>query len=285
MTLTSERLSRSRNGFAVALLEPVGSDSHRSRDGVLLRSSAGWPFPFAWEASCTHSLSPAAAQQPPKDLLRRLAAQGSLFEKERESYSYRRSFSFHEMDRHGARTGSYREVREVLFTPEGERIEEFIGPPDSRLRRIQLTEEDFRDLREVQPYVLTKDTLWRYQLVYKGPESVDGVLCYVYRISPRQILEGDRMLDGLIWVSHAEEQIVRVAGRPVPQIHGAEQENLFPQFTTLYEPIDGRFWFPVKTVASDILPFSSGLQRVHYVILYSGYKRFTAESKIVFDRP
>ena len=227
----------------------------------------------------------AAAREPSKGLIRKLAVQGSLFEKERQNYAYRRSFQFFEMDPAGKRGGSYQEVRDVLFTPDGRRIEEFVGHPDSRLKRIRLTEEDFRDLREVQPFVLTNETLWRYNLTYKGPETVDGEDCYVYRLKPRQVFENDRLLDGLIWVSQEHEQILRVAGRPVPQIHGTTKENLFPQFTTLYRAVDGKFWFPVKTVASDILPFASGAQRVRYVILYENYKRFTVESTITFETP
>ena len=250
------------------------------------KCSSPYHVPGRWAclaALAASLITHATAQQPAKSLIRRLADQGSRFEKERNHYSYRRSFQFYEMDSRGMRGGMYREVRDVLFTPDGERIEEFVGRPDSRLKRIRLTDEDFRDLREVQPFVLTKDTLWRYRLTYKGPESLDGEDCYVYRLAPRQVFEEDRLLDGLIWVSQEHEQIVRVAGRPVPQIYTSEKENLFPQFTTLYQAVDGKFWFPVKTVASDVLAFSSGVQRVHYVILYENYRRFTAESTIVFE--
>ena len=250
------------------------------RDVRLLVGLAAWVATFA-----IFFVAPATAQQPHKGLVRKLAVQGSLFEKEHQNYAYRRSFQFFEMDPRGKRVGSYREVRDVLFTPDGRRIEEFVGHPDSRLKRIRLTDEDFRDLREVQPFVLTNETLWRYKLTYKGPETVDGEDCYVYRLKPRQVFENDRLLDGLIWVSRQHEQILRVAGRPVPQIHGTTKENLFPQFTTLYQAVDGRFWFPVKTVASDILPFAAGTQRVHYVILYEDYRRFTTESTITFEAP
>ena len=250
------------------------------------KRSSPYRVPGRWVCLATLAaglVTHATAQQPSKSLIRRLADQGSQFEKERNYYSYRRSFQFYEMDPRGKRGGLYREVRDVLFTPDGERVEEFVGRPHSRLKRIRLTDEDFRDLREVQPFVLTKDTLWRYRLTYKGPESLDGEVCYVYRLAPRQVFDEDRLLDGLIWVSQEHEQIVRVAGRPVPQIHASENENLFPQFTTLYGAVDGKFWFPIKTVASDILAFSSGVQRVHYVILYENYRRFTAESTIVFE--
>jgi hypothetical protein len=223
-----------------------------------------------------------AAQKPGRELIRKLAEQGSRFEQERQRYTYQREFRFHEVDRRGRPMGSYQEVREVLFSPSGERIEQFVGRPHERLQRIRLTEEDFRDLREVQPFVLTDDTLWRYRLTYKGMEDLEDQSCYVFRLQPHQVLEGQRVVDGLIWVSREHEQIVKVAGKPLPQIHGSKQENLFPQFATIYQRVDEDLWFPVKTVASDVLPFRNGAQRVEYTILYENYQRFEAESSVTF---
>ncbi len=225
----------------------------------------------------------AEAQQPPKELLRELAANGSRFELERGRYTYRQRFLFQEL---GSKSpdGFYREVREITFSPEGHREEQVVGHPVDHLKRIRLTEEDFRDIRDVQPFALTQDTLWLYEFTYKGKEDLEGEDCYVYRMRPRQVLEGQRLLDGLIWISSKHRQLVKAAGRPVPQIYKGEQENLFPQFATVYQPIDGTFWFPVKTVASDVLPFRTGAQQVRYVIEYENYKRFSAESSITFDR-
>jgi hypothetical protein len=222
------------------------------------------------------------SQEPPRALLRELAAQGSRFERERQRYTYRREFRFNELDRGGRPIGSYEEVREVLFSPKGERIEQFVGRPHDRLQRIGLTEEDFRDLREVQPFVLTEDTLWRYRLTYKGMEDIEEQACFVFRIQPRQVLDGQRVVDGLIWVSREYQQIIKVAGKPLPQIHSTKQENLFAQFATIYQRVDKDLWFPVKTVASDILPFRNGAQRVEYTILYKNYQRFQAESSVTF---
>jgi len=233
----------------------------------------GIAISFAW---------PATAQEPPRGLIRKLADQGSRFEQARQRYTYRRKFQFVELERHGRPAGTYEEVRDVLFSPDGERIEQFVGRPHDRLKRIRLTEEDFRDLREVQPFVLTNDTLWRYRLTFKGMEDIEEQACYVFRLQPRQVLEGQRVLDGLIWVSQEEEQIIKVAGKPLPQIHGTKSENLFSQFATIYQRVDEDFWFPVKTVASDTLPFRSGPQHVRYTISYENYQRFQAESTVTF---
>ena len=101
---------------------------------------------------------------------------------------------------------------------------------------------------------------------------------------PRQILDGQRFFEGLLWVSADGRQVVRAAGRPVPQVHRVKNSNLFPAFETDYEPIDGKHWFPVRTVGDDILPFPSGMQRVQIEVKYSDYKRFTATSTLTFER-
>ena len=228
--------------------------------------------------------SGAGRESPPRGLLREIAANGSRFEEEFQKYTYRQRFFFSELSKKGGTAGIYREVRDILFTPAGERTEELVKRPVNTLKRMRLTEEDFRDIREVQPFVLTKDNAWNYQFTYKGRETLGETSCYVYRMKPKQVLDGQRLLDGLIWVSVEGHQVVRVMGKPLPQIYRNEVENLFPNFTTVYAQVDGEFWFPVKTFADDVLPFSSGAQPVRYTIDYENYKRFSVESTITFDK-
>jgi hypothetical protein len=78
---------------------------------------------------------------------------------------------------------------------------------------------------------------------------------------------------------------VRTEGQPVPQIYTTKRENLFPHFTTIYRPIDGKYWFPVRTLADDTLYFRTGPQRVRLVIRYDNYKRFSAQSEIQYEKP
>jgi hypothetical protein len=229
------------------------------------------------------ALAAAQVKAPPRELLREVAAHGTQFEQELGRYLYRQKFQFFELDKRGAPGGHYSDVRDILFDDEGERTESFVGHPVSNLNRIRLTEEDFRDIREVQPFVLTEDNLWIYETQYKGEEAIEGEPCYVFRIQPRQVLEGLRLLDGLVWISIEHHQVVKVAGKPLPQIYKANTENLFPNFSTVYAPVDGKYWFPVRTLADDFLPFSSGAQHVRYTIEYLNYKRFGAESSIQFE--
>lgn len=231
---------------------------------------------------CLILTAPTPAQDPPADVLKRIADNGSRFEQERARYTYRQSFDFYEFNKRGAPSGSYREVRDVNFTSDGERTEEFVKGPANQLKLIRMTDEDFSDLRDIQPFVLTNDTLWRYKATYRGHETIDGRDCFVYRIEPRQVLEGQRMLDGQLWVEVDTLQVIRAVGQPLPQHHSTNDANLFASFATEYAPIDGELWFPVRTFADDYLPFPSGAQRVQYEIRFENYRRFSAETTISF---
>lgn len=230
------------------------------------------------------SIQPVGLAQMPKDLIRDVAESGSRLVAERDHYTYTQTFKFWEI-KNGMRVGRYEEIRDITFTGTGEREERHRKRPILQLSRLRLTDEDFRDLRDVNPFVLTLETLRFYKVGYKGIEPVGDEECYVLQLRPRQILYGQRFFDGLVWVGAEHRQVVRAAGRPVPQIHRMEDSNLFPGFETRYEPVDGKHWFPVRTAADDILPFPSGHQRVRLLIEYSDYKRFTATSTVTFGDP
>ena len=93
------------------------------------------------------------------------------------------------------------------------------------------------------------------------------------------------MLDGQLWVEAETLQVVRAVGQPLPQHHSTTDANLFASFATEYAPIDGEFWFPVRTFADDYLPFPTGAQRVQYEIKFENYRRFSAETIIRFGDP
>jgi hypothetical protein len=241
-----------------------------------------------WAVACalavSSAVSPLRGQEPDDSLIREIAAKASQAEAARAHYTYRQTMIFQELDAHGAEVGRYQEVRDVIFSPNQKRSEVLVGRPHSNLKRLKLTDEDFRDVREVNPFVLTRDELLYYQSKFQGREAMDGVACLVYRISPRQILDGQRLFDGLIWVSEKDRQIVRAEGRPVPQIYRSTGENLFPHFTTIYRPVDGQHWFPVRTLADDTLYFRSGPQRVRITIRYDEYKRFSSDTTIEYEK-
>jgi len=200
------------------------------------------------------------------------------------NYTYRQSVTIDEFDNRGAIVGNYWELRDIIFSPQKERTEHMIGQPFTNLHRIILSDEDFRDIREIQPFLLTKDQTFLYQTRFRGEETVAGIDCYVIQIQPRQILQGQRLFEGVVWVDKKDFSITRSEGQAVPEIRTTKYENLFPHFTTIRDKVDGNYRFPVTTYADDTLYFRNGPQRIRLMIRYSQYKRFEADSKITFDK-
>jgi hypothetical protein len=218
------------------------------------------------------------AQEPPPNLAKLVAHRETETEKERNEYTYRQGFTLEELDDHGGAHGAYQETRDVIFLPTRERTEQLIGHANNTLKNLILTDEDFDDIRNIQPLVLTEERLWSYETKFRGEEMMDEVDCWVLQVRPRQILSGQRFFDGMLWVDKKEYNIVRMEGQAVPQIRTMKSENLFPRFTTIRKPVDGKHWFPVYTYADDTLRFRTGPQRERLRISYSNYKRFGVES-------
>ena len=223
------------------------------------------------------------SEAPPADLTRRVAARETQDEKARNNYTWRQTVVVAELDAKGHETGRYREVRDILFSPEGKRMEQFAEKSSNTLTHLVLTEEDFADLRDIQPLLLTTDRLFMYESQFKGDEMVDGADCWVLSVRPRQILAGQRLFDGMIWVDKRENAIVKSQGQAVPQERGGKHENLFPHFTTTRRKVDGH-WFPASTLGDDTLGFRGGPQRERLSVRYENYQRFSAESTIHFEQ-
>lgn len=206
----------------------------------------------------------APASDPPAGLVKRIAARETENAAARDNYTYRQRVRVDEFDKRGVIAGEYREVRDIIFLPSGERSERFVGKPLDTLDRLKLTDEDFRDIREVQPFLLTTGQLFLYETRFRGEETIDGIDCWVLSIAPRQILEGQRLFDGMIWVDKSDDSIIRSEGQAVPQILRSRSENLFPHFTTIRRKLDDKYWFPVETYGDDTLPFRNGPLRMRY---------------------
>jgi hypothetical protein len=232
---------------------------------------------------------PASADQPPPDLVKRVAARESQTELARASYTYRQSVELAEWDSRGTRGGLYTETRDILFSDQGERRETFSRKPVDSLRFLKMTPEDFADLREVQPALITTERLPLYRARMKGAETVDGIDCWAIALEPRQILDGQRFFEGLIWVTQDDFSIIRTEGKAVPALvrrkNGQREENLFPRFSTVRQRMPEGYWFPAVTLADDDLPFQQGPVRMRLKVGYTQYQRFAADSTIKFDIP
>jgi hypothetical protein len=233
-------------------------------------------------SGCALAGAQAEAAEPPPDLLKRIAAKATENATARENYTYRQSVTVQELDHRDLIAGQYREVRDVTFSPNGARYEQVVEAPKNTLTQIKLTPQDFSDIRTIQPFFITNENLWLYRGKYKGEETKDGVLCFVEYLEPKQILADQRFFQGLLWVRESDFAVIQSYGQAVPQIDTLKQQNLFPHFTTIWKQVDGKWMFPVETSADDTLFFRDWPQRIRIEIKYENYRRFGAESTLMF---
>ncbi len=218
--------------------------------------------------------------QPVDQIIKRFAEREEEFRRERGNYTYSQTFSIQTIDDDDRPDGEYRMSSEIVFTPDGKRFEKVTFAPPDTLRRIQLSEQDLDDVRNVQPFVLTTSELPKYVVTYVGRQPVDDLNCYVFDVAPKVIEKKQRYFQGRVWVDSKDFQIVMTDGKAVPDIITRNNENVFPRFRTYRENIEQGFWFPTYTRADDYLHFRTGDIHIRMTVKYSNYKRYGSTVKI-----
>src|ERR1700682_711521 len=207
-------------------------------------------------AVCLLSALPAAAQEGPlenipptgttaEEIITRFAAKEKLFKEARDHYTYRQDIKVQTRDGDTV-TGEFHEVFDVLYDDKGHRIENVIFAPQSSLDQggLSLDEGDIQDFRNRLPFVLTSEEVPEYNILYVGQQLEDQLRCYVFDISPKEIVGKKRYFQGRIWVDDHDFQIVKNYGKTVPDTHAGKKgkdEHLYPKFTTYREQIDGKY--------------------------------------------
>ena len=226
--------------------------------------------------------------QPPKggltvqQVIEKFAAKEKLFKEARERYTWTQDVKVQDEGANGE--GEFRQVSNILFDDKGRRIEQVTFAPQNTLRNISMSPEDFEDLQKRLPFVLTSDEIGEYDIRYIGQQKQDELNTYVFDVTPKKMEPKKRYFQGRIWVDDTDFQIVKTYGKNVPDIKKSKgNENLFPNFTTYRELIDGKYWFPTYTKIDDDLHFSSGDVHIKQIVKYSNYKRFGSDVKITYE--
>jgi hypothetical protein len=249
-------------------------------------------FPFRSLTFVLLALSPAALvaqegvlkpDQPqgitPDQIIQKFAAKEKEFRDVWERYTYRQTSKVEEVD--GG--GEFQLVTDITFNNDGKRVQTVVFAPQPTLSRISMSKEDYDDIQNNMPFSLTSDDLPKYQIMYVGQQKEDELNTYVFDVAPKTMAKGQRYFQGRIWVDDRDYQIVKTHGKMVPDIRNKNNENLFPAFTTYREEIDGEYWFPTYTSASDTLHFSTGDVPIKIIVKYTNYKRFGSNVKISYE--
>jgi hypothetical protein len=227
---------------------------------------------------------------PPKgittqEIIQKFAAKEKEFKEARDNYTFRQDVRVQTLDGDTI-TGEYREVFDVTYDDKSRHLENVVFAPQNTLSEIQMTPEDLQDIRHTMPFVLTSDEIQDYDILYVGQQQEDELHCYVFDIAPKKIDPKRRYFQGRIWVDDGDLQIVKTFGKPVPETHKKNNENLFPKFTTWREQVDGKYWFPAYTKADDTLHFRKALYsdvHIRDIIKYTDYKRYGSKTVITYE--
>jgi thiol-disulfide isomerase/thioredoxin len=256
------------------------ADADKASENPKIASAASRP-----KSEAAPDLSDPSAERV-QQIIQEFAAKETLFKQARDNYTYHQINKIETLDPDGNVDGVYQQEWDILYDDKGSRIEHVTYAPVSTLTRVLMTPEDLNAMRNIQPFVLTTEELPEYEIKYLGHVKVDEITAYVFSIRPKEIKKGHQFFHGVVWVDDRDLQIVKTQGKPVGELvkskHG---ENLFPQFTTYREQIDGKFWFPTFTFADDKLYFSAGPVRIKEIIRYSDYKQFKSKVRIIGVAP
>jgi hypothetical protein len=223
-------------------------------------------------------------------IIEKMGQQESAFSAARNEYTFRQDVKFNTIsDDTGRPDGEYHQITEISFDDAGRREEHVVFAPQNTIERVIMTENDFKDIEKRLPFILTTPELPDYDLTYLGKQHVDELDTYVFDCKPRQLVKNHRYFQGKVWVDQEDNEIVLINGITVPQDTRPSHEDLSPPYTTYYEQIDGKYWFPVYTKSEGTLHFAARhgalSQDVHVrtIVRYTGYKRFHTNVTIHYN--
>ncbi len=251
-------------------------------------------LPILAQDSSVAGFGPLDPSQPtgitPAEIIKKFGEREAAFAQARDAYTFRQTVKVDTIsDDTGKPDGEYQQITDITFDPTGKRDEHVVFAPQNTLERVMMSPADFQDIEHRLPFILTTDDLPQYDVTYLGKQKVDDLDTYVFQAGPKVLEKGKRYFQGKVWVDQQDLQIVLVNGKSVPDNKKKGQEDLSPPYTTYYEQVDGKYWFPTYTKAEGDLHFSGGngymAQTVHLktTVRYTDYKRFRATSRIIYD--
>ena len=191
----------------------------------------------AFGATIAHDPSPSEID----DIIAKFAAQETAFQQARDNYTYRQDASVMSLDDDGNVTGKWQEVSDIVFSPEGTRMDRVVHAPMSTLEAFQLDPGDIQDLRDVQPFVLTTSELPKYYIRYLGREKLDEIPCFAFAVKPKKLESGKRYFEGIVWV---DDQGTRDRQELRPRRRHHEGRSSVPEVRNLSRTNRWQVFFP-----------------------------------------
>jgi uncharacterized protein YbaA (DUF1428 family) len=214
----------------------------------------------------------------PEEIIRAFSAKETEFYEAWMQYTYHQVADVRVLSVNGAPKHEEMETTsDIVFKDDGTRDIQVVRRAGG-LQSVVYTMDDEEVINNLQPFALTEKELPLYDLTYQGKEKVDELTCYVFSVKPKSIKSGKMYFEGKIWVDDQDLQVVRTVGKPVPQ----KKNTQFPEFETIRQMIDKKYWFPVWTHADSQLQFPAETVHIDETITYADYKLFTSNATIKF---
>ena len=212
-------------------------------------------------------------RKPPQEVLKAAAENGAKVIAALREYTYYAELTLQTVSGADVITGTYYHFSRIACDKEGNRQERILEEKSSLPKDTFIGSNAVNSLTRVYQFNLTPKTLSQYEISYIGREKLDEIDSYAFDVKPVVKLPDpnksrDRYLDGRIWIDEQDLQVVKVAGRAVPE----QSAHRTPKFETYFQN-QGKYWFPAYTTADDDLRVGHNVTRVVVKVRFTSYEK------------
>ena len=229
----------------------------------------------------TQTQPSAKKELSPQEIIHEFSTKETQFYEAWKEYTYHQTAQVEVLDVNGMpKREKMTIISDIVFRDNGAREVRVLRRAGD-LQSVIFTLQDEEVINNLQPFALTDKELPLYDLNYEGKQQIDELNCYVFSVKPKSLKGNKLYFEGKIWVDDRDLQIVRTVGKPVPQ----KKNEQFPDFETIRQMIDDKYWFPVWTHADSRLRFPQQTVHIEETITYENYKHFGSKATIKFGTP
>jgi outer membrane lipoprotein-sorting protein len=215
----------------------------------------------------------------PQDLIQKFTAQETKVRDARAHYTYTQDVMVQTLTENKV-DGQFHQVTTISYDDKGKRLENVTYSEQPTLRNINMSKEDWDDIRSFMPLILTSEDAAEYTLTYTGAQHVDDLDTYVFHVVPKKEEKNKRYFQGKIWIDNHDLEIVKLCGKSVPEQANAKKkqsQEVRPMFAGYRQLVDG-WWFPAYVRVDDNLQFHAESVHVREIVKFTGYKRANGPS-------
>jgi len=210
--------------------------------------------------------------RPLEELVGHFAQKEAEYARAHARYDYRLTIKLQELDSNGDILGEFTETLAVSHSPTGKRIDRIVEGPKSSLQYLAITRLELFDLRDVPLFTVNPEHLSLYQFDYLGPERVDEVDTFVFRVAPTAVRPPSPLFEGLLWVDTEKLDIIKAFGRTLPSHGAGVLKDYFPRVEIYREPVDD-YLFPTYLQGDDVLRVAEETVHARMILRFSDHQR------------